>query len=152
MKTKGLKNSKRINKLFKKGSEEYNLLDKVFKELNNDQRLSYLYAVSLIQTTLWYLFNRTVGIEKIHHFFISDYLINNNPNDISLHYIDITKYYLKKKNFIDYEKVEPGLIERLSKAYKRKFNDIEEYLQFYINKKTDDVTFSKIINFVEKGK
>lgn len=145
------KNCKRIKKIFKQSSEEYKDLDKLFQAMAEEQRLSYLYAVSLIQTTLWYLFNRTVGIEKIHHFFISDYLINNNPNDISLHYIDITKYYLKKKNFIDYEKVEPGLIERLSKAYKQKFNDIEEYLQFYINKKTDDVTFLKVFNFIKKG-
>lgn len=144
-------NCKRINKIFTKNSEEYKDLDKLFLAMTEEQRLSYIYAVALIQSIIWFLFNRTVGIEKIHHFFISDYVMNDIEK-VSLDYMDIAKYYIKKKNGMDIDKFSDKFIKAVSKAYKKDFKNIEEYLEFYINDKTDDNTFLKVYNFIKKGK
>lgn len=143
-------NCKRINKIFTKNSEEYKNLDKLFFAMTEEQRLSYIYAVALIQSIIWFLFNRTVGIEKIHHFFISDYAMND-IDKVSLDYMDIAKYYIKKKNGMDIDKFSDKFIKAVSKAYKKDFKNIEEYLEFYINDKTDDNTFLKVYNFIKKG-
>lgn len=143
-------NCKRIKKIFVKNSEEYKDLDKLFSVMTEEQRLSYIYAVSLIQSLLWFLFNRTVGIEKIHHFFITDYAMNDIEK-VSLDYMDIAKYYIKKKNGIDIDKFSEKFCKTMSIAYKKNFKSIEEYIEFYINNKTDDNTFSKIFNFIKTG-
>lgn len=140
---------KRIKKIFTKNSEDYKDLDKLFSAMTEEQRLSYIYAVELIQSILWFLFNRTVGIEKIHHFFISDYAMNDIEK-VSLDYIDIAKNYIKKKNGIDIDKFSDKFIKAMSIAYKKDFKSIEDYIEFYINNKTDDNTFQKVYNFVKK--
>lgn len=144
------KNCKRIKKIFTKNSEEYKVLDKVFSVMTEEQRLSYIYAVALIQSILWFLFNRTVGIEKIHHFFISDYIMDD-AEKVSLDYMDIAKSYIKKKNGMDIDKFSDKFIKSVSKSYKKDFKTIEEYIEFYINNKTDDNTFQKVYNFVKNG-
>lgn len=143
-------NCKRMNKIFAKNSEEYKNLDKLFSVMTEEQRLSYIYSATLIQSIIWFLFNRTVGIEKIHHFFISDYAMND-IDKVSLDYMDIAKYYLKKKNGMDIDKFSDKFIKAVSKAYKKDFQSIEEYIEFYVNNKTDDNTFFKVYNFIKTG-
>ena len=149
-----MKKNKRIARKFKKGNDEYIFLDKIFNSVDEKTRLSYIYAVCLIQTTYFFLFNRPIEIDKIHHYFLTDYLPKNVDENwvLSFNYLDIGKSYIEEKSGIKYEKFEKRMLERLSRLYNQKFNNIEEYLEYYINKRTNDETFKKISNFISTGK
>jgi hypothetical protein len=56
--------------------------------------------------------------------------------------------FLSETNHINYNNFENDLIYKLSKSYKQNFKTIEDYLQYYINERTDDITFDKIAKFV----
>lgn len=141
-----MKANKRIQNRFKKEKE---LLDVCFKQMTPQQRLSYMYFVCLVQTSYYYLFNRTIQIESIHSFFLNKYIINNcKDNVLNLDYKDMAVSFLKETNHINYNLFENNLIYKLSKSYNRNFNTIEDYLQFYINERTDNITFKKISEFV----
>ena len=140
------KANKRIEKRFEK---EKDLLDACFKQMTPKQRLSYMYFVCLVQTSYYYLFNRTIQIESIHSFFLNKYIINNYKDGIlNLDYKDMAINFLREINHINYNLFENNLIYKLSKSYNRNFNTIEDYLQFYINERTDNITFDKIAKFV----
>lgn len=140
-----MKNNKRIQNRFKK---EKNLLDVCFKQMTPKQRLSYMYFVCLIQTSYYYLFNRTINIESIHSFFLNKYINNCKDGILNLDYKDMAVNFLEKTNHINYNHFENNLIYKLSKSYKQNFKTIEDYLQYYINERTDDITFKKISEFV----
>lgn len=140
-----MKANKRIQNRFKKEKE---LLDICFKQMTPQQRLSYMYFVCLIQTSYYYLFNRTIQIETIHSFFLNKYINNCKDGILNLDYKDMAVNFLEKTNHINYNLFENNLIYKLSKSYKQNFKTIEDYLQYYINKRTDDITFDKINKFV----
>lgn len=140
-----MKANKRIQKRFKKEKE---LLDVCFKQMTPQQRLSYMYFVCLIQTSYYYLFNRTIQIETIHSFFLNKYINNCKNGVLNLDYKDMAVNFLEKTNHINYNHFENNLIYKLSKSYKQNFKTIEDYLQYYINERTDDITFKKISEFV----
>lgn len=148
-----LKN-RRISKKFNENTESYKNLKMIFDGFDREQRMSFLYAVCFIQTSLWYLFNRTVGIDKINYFFITDYLINNvdEKGNIRLHYLDIARYYFKKKNCIDIDSFKERLLSRLSKVYKRNFIDFDDFFIFYINEEVDNRSFNNIAKFIDNIK
>lgn len=140
-----MKANKRIQKRF---SKEKELLDVCFKQMTPQQRLSYMYFVCLVQTSYYYLFNRTIQIESIHSFFLNKYINNCKDGILNLDYKDMAVSFLKEINHINYNLFENDLIYKLSKSYKQNFNTIEDYLQFYINERTDEITFNKITKFV----
>lgn len=141
-----MKANKRIEKRFEK---QKSLLDICFKQMTPQQRLSYMYFVCLVQTSYYYLFNRTIQIESIHSFFLNKYIINNCKDGVlNLDYKDMAINFLKEINHINYNYFENDLIYKLSKSYKHNFQTIEDYLQYYINERTDDITFDKITKFV----
>lgn len=140
-----MKNNKRIQNRFKKEKE---LLDVCFKQMTPQQRLSYMYFVCLIQTSYYYLFNRTIQIESIHSFFLNKYINNCKDGILNLDYKDMAVNFLRETNHINYNLFENNLIYKLSKSYKHNFNTIEDYLQYYINERTDNITFKKISKFV----
>lgn len=140
-----MKANKRIQTRFKK---EKDLLDVCFKQMTPKQRLSYMYFVCLIQTSYYYLFNRTIQIETIHSFFLNKYINNCKDGILNLDYKDMAINFLEKTNHINYNYFENDLIHKLSKSYKQNFQTIEDYLQYYINERTDDITFDKITKFV----
>lgn len=140
-----MKANKRIQTRFKK---EKDLLDACFKQMTPQQRLSYMYFVCLVQTSYYYLFNRTIQIESIHSFFLNRYINNCKDGVLNLDYKDMTINFLSETNHINYNHFEDNLIYKLSKSYKQNFQTIEDYLQYYINERTNDITFDKITKFV----
>ena len=140
-----MKANKRIQNRFKK---EKDLLDICFKQMTPQQRLSYMYFVCLVQTSYYYLFNRTIQIESIHSFFLNKYINNCKDGILNLDYKDMAINFLKETNHINYNNFEDNLIYKLSRSYKHNFQNIEDYLQFYINEKTDERNFKKINEFV----
>ena len=140
-----MKANKRIQNRFEK---EKKLLDICFKQMTPQQRLSYMYFVCLIQTSYYYLFNRTIQIETIHSFFLNHYIKNYKDGELNLFWEDMARNFLKNTNHINYDNFKDNLIYKLSKSYKQNFKTIEDYLQYYINERTDDITFKKINEFV----
>ena len=140
-----MKANKRIQKRF---SKEKDLLDVCFKQMTPQQRLSYMYFVCLVQTSYYYLFNRTIQIESIHSFFLNKYINNCKDGVLNLDYKDMAINFLRETNHINYNHFENDLIYKLSKSYNQNFQTIEDYLQFYINERTDEITFNKITKFV----
>ena len=139
------KANKRIEKRFKK---EKDLLDVCFKQMTPQQRLSYMYFVYLVQTSYYYLFNRTIQIETIHSFFLNNYIYNCKDGELNLFWEDMTRRFLLETNHINYDLFKDNLIKKLSKSYNKDFKNIESYLQYYLNNRTDKDTFNKIAKFV----
>ena len=80
---------------------------------------------------------------------MTDYFPNTvgEDNILDLHYLSITKYYLKKMN-IDYDKIKDRMLATLSRIHKRPFKDMEEFLEYYITNETTDCDYKKIAAFI----
>ena len=137
--------NKRIQNRFNK---EKDLLDICFKQMTPEQRLSYMYFVCLIQTSYYYLFNRTIQIETIHSFFLNHYIYNCKDGELNLFWEDMARRFLLETNHINYDLFKDNLTIKLSKVYNQDFKNIEDYLQYYLNNRTDNITFKKISEFV----
>ena len=88
---------KKVNKRFKLSNEENRELDKIFNIAGEKSRISYIYAVSLIQSITFIFFKRSTPVEKINKWFYKVYFIRECEKDsINFYYINITTNYLKE--------------------------------------------------------
>ena len=65
---------KKVNKRFKLSNEENKELGRIFNIAGERNRLSYVYAVSLIQSTTFIFFKKHTPVEKINKWFYHYFL------------------------------------------------------------------------------
>lgn len=146
---------KKINKRFKLSNRENKELDRIFNAAGEKSRLSYIYAVSLIQSTTFIFFKRSTPVEKINKWFYKVYFIRECEKDsINFYYINIATNYLKEKYNVDFDKIKDILLVKLNYAQKLAkedtFETLEGYLEYIVNKGLDEKSLDRIYNWVVK--
>lgn len=146
---------KKVNKRFKLSNEENRELDKIFNIAGEKSRISYIYAVSLIQSITFIFFKRSTPVEKINKWFYKVYFIRECEKDsINFYYINITTNYLKEKYNVDFDKIKDILLAKLNYAQKLAkedtFETLEGYLEYMVNKGLDKKSLDLVYNWVVK--
>lgn len=146
---------KRVNKRFQLSNEENKELDRIFNIAGEKSRLSYVYAVCLIQSTIFIFFKRSTPIEKINKWFYKVYFIEEyERGKINFYYIDIVTKYLKEKYNVDFDKIKDILLAKLNYAQKLAkedtFETLEDYLEYMVNKGLDEKSLDRVYNWIVK--
>lgn len=148
---------KRVNKRFKLNNEDKQRLGKIFNIAGEEARISFIYAVCIIQTTCFIFFNKQVPIEKINKWFLKTYFTNEAKKGvINFNYMNIAQLFLKEKYLFDLKSNEQLLLDKVNfsekQINKRKepFKNLENYLEYLINKGLDQRTLDKIYYWVVK--
>ena len=146
---------KKVNKRFQLSGEENRELDRIFNIAGEKSRLSYVYAVCLIQSTIFIFFKRSTPIEKINKWFYKVYFIKEyERGKINFYYIDIVTKYLKEKYNVDFDKIKDILLAKLNYAQKLAkedtFETLEDYLEYMVNKGLDEKSLDRVYNWIVK--
>lgn len=146
---------KKVNKRFQLSNEENKELDRIFNIAGEKSRLSYVYAVCLIQSTIFIFFKRSTPIEKINKWFYKVYFIKEyESGKINFYYIDIVTKYLKEKYNVDFDKVKDILLAKLNYAQELAkedtFETLEDYLEYMVNKGLDEKSLDRVYNWIVK--
>ena len=146
---------KKVNKRFKLSNEENKELDKIFNIAGERSRISYVYAVCLIQSTIYIFFKKNTPIEKINKWFYKSYFIKEyEKGDINFYYMNIAANYLKEKYNVDFYKIQDILLAKLNYAQKLAkedtFETLEDYLEYMVNKGLDEKSLDRVYNWIVK--
>lgn len=146
---------KKVNRRFQLSNEENKELDRIFNIAGEKSRLSYVYAVCLIQSAIFIFFKRSTPIEKINKWFYKVYFIKEyESGKINFYYIDIVTKYLKEKYNVDFDKIKDILLAKLNYAQKLAkedtFETLEDYLEYMVNKGLDEKSLDRVYNWIVK--
>ena len=146
---------KKVNKRFKLSNEENKELGRIFNIAGERNRLSYVYAVSLIQSTTFIFFKKYTPVEKINKWFYKVYFTRKyEKGSINFYYMNITTSYLKEKYNVDFDKIKDILLAKLNYAQKLAkedtFETLEDYLEYIVNKGLDEQSLDRVYNWIVK--
>lgn len=146
---------KKVNKRFKLSNEENKELDKIFNIAGERSRISYVYAICLIQSTIYIFFKKNTPVEKINKWFYKSYFIKEyEKGDINFYYMNIAANYLKEKYNVDFYKIQDILLAKLNYAQKLAkedtFETLEDYLEYMVNKGLDKKSLDLVYNWIVK--
>lgn len=146
---------KKVNKRFKLSNEENKELGRIFNIAGERNRLSYVYAVSLIQSTTFIFFKKHTPVEKINKWFYKVYFTREyEKGSINFYYMNITTSYLKEKYNVDFDKIKDILLAKLNYAQKLAkegtFETLEDYLEYIVNKGLDEQSLDRVYNWIVK--
>lgn len=131
----------------------------IYKNLTDDNRLNYVYAVALMQNIMLIILHKNSFTDStLRRFLVNEYIPEQNKlyNQVDLGYMSICRRYINKKYpYINFDLALKVLLEKLNEAEKRlnntlNFNSIEEYLEFLVNDGLDKKTRNIVYNFVVK--
>lgn len=141
---------------YKLNNSETKELDRIFDIAGEKCRISYVYAVSLIQSYTYIFFKKITPIEKINKWFYKSYFLEEykNSNGINFYYMNIAAKYLKEKFNINLNDVKDVLLESLNYAQKKckeePFDTLEDYLEYIINKGLEEKAINRVYKWITK--
>lgn len=147
-------------KRFKLDRNQYKDLKKIFLQVGEDCRLSYVYASCIIQTIGYNFYNRkSIPIEKIHKWFLTDYFVNQyvGNSQVDFYYMSIASKFLKQKFNFDLLERHDEVLNRINQRELKvgnkeaPFTDLERYCEYVANRgMKHESDQNEIYNFVVK--
>ncbi len=147
-------------KRFKLDKNQSKDLEKIFLQVDEKCRLSYVYASCIIQTIGYNFYNKKIiPIEKIHKWFLTDYFINQyiNNNQVDFFYLSIASEFLKQKLNFDLLERQDEVLSKINLREIRvdnkeaPFTDLEKYCEYVANRgMKHESEQNQIYNFVVK--
>lgn len=143
------------NKRFRLSNSEEKELNEIFNIAGEKVRLSYVYAVCIIQTFTYIFFKKCTPVEKVNKWFYKVYFLKEYDKElINFYYMDIASSYLKEKFGVDLNLMINILLEKINYAQtfsgSEVFNTLEEYLEYLVNKGLDRKTLDTVYNWIVK--
>lgn len=120
-------------------SEELRKFKLLFAEVPSDLRMEFMCAICSIQVVLYLIKNQKVPSQKIHKWFVNEYIQEYLKLDLNINFDheNITKTYLKSKFLIDFEKYKPIVLNAINEGQRKKKEQIfltwDNWLEFMIN-------------------